>query len=216
MPDFRIAGRSSSHFTRVVRIVAHELGIPYRFQVVRDLLEASSDDYLGNPALRIPVLEAEDGAWFGALNICRALSARAPAAEPIVWPEQLQGRLAANAQELVLQGMATEVGLIMRKLARPTEGDRYQTKGQRSLIGSLAWLDAHLPQILPALPEPRRVSFLEVTTFCFVTHLEFRQIADTSSYATLQSFCRSFGERQSGLQGDGTPETSRRRVRGPS
>lgn len=197
MADFRIAGRSSSHFTRVVRIVAHELGVEYRFQVVRDLLVQSSDDYLGNPALRIPVLETEDGSWFGALNICRELSRRSPAPGAIVWPEQLEERLAANAQELVLQGMSTEVGLIMRRLASPGEPDRYQEKNQRSLVDSLAWIDAHLPQALATLPASRRLSFLEVTTFCFVMHLEFRQIVDTSSYRALQSFCRGFGERPS-------------------
>src|SRR5262245_43668927 len=66
-------GRSSSHFTRVTRIVAAELGVSYQFRVVPNLLSLDASDYGGNPALRLPVLHTEQGAWFGALNICRAL-----------------------------------------------------------------------------------------------------------------------------------------------
>ena len=195
MGHLTIAGRSSSHFTRVARVFARELGVPYRFQVLLDLLSDSSADYLGNPALRMPVLETEDGSWFGALNICRELARLAGATEQIVWPEQLPDRLASNAQELVLQGMSTEVGLIMRKLASPDRSDRYADKNRRSLEDSLTWLESHLPAALDRLPPQRRLSYLEVTAFCFLTHLEFREVLDTSGYGALQTFCRSFAER---------------------
>ena len=43
-----IIGRSSSHFTRVTRIFAAELGVPYTLQVVPDLLSCDAADYGGN------------------------------------------------------------------------------------------------------------------------------------------------------------------------
>src|SRR5688572_707511 len=107
-------GRSSSHFTRVARIVAAELGVAYRFHVVPNLLSTDPSDYGGNPALRLPVLQTAEGEWFGALNICRALERQASAAGAegrprLVWPEDLDRPLTANAQELTLQAMASEV-----------------------------------------------------------------------------------------------------------
>jgi glutathione S-transferase len=173
--QMRLAGRSSSHFTRVVRVFARELGIAYQFHPILDLMAQTRADYFGNPALRMPVLETEDGPWFGALNICRELARRAPGQLSIVWPEQLEDRVAANAQELVLQGMATEVGLIMRKLAQSDSSGADADKNRRSLSDSVAWLDTHWPAVLERLPRSRGLSFLEVTAYCFVTHLEFRQ-----------------------------------------
>src|SRR5690554_2468986 len=42
-----IFGRSSSHFTRVTRIFAEELDVPYSLEVVRDLLSTDANDYGG-------------------------------------------------------------------------------------------------------------------------------------------------------------------------
>ena len=195
--SFRIAGRSSSHNTRITRVFAHELGVAYRFTPIFDMLSQSSADYLGNPALRLPILETDDGTWFGALNICRELARHSKLERAIVWPEGLTDRIAANAQELVLQGMATEVSLIMTKLGNAEAQNRYADKNRQSLLGSLDWLEAYLPAALSRLPSERALSYLEVSAFCFVTHLEFRQILDTASYRTLNAFCGAFAQRES-------------------
>ncbi|HKU40119.1 MAG TPA: glutathione S-transferase N-terminal domain-containing protein [Polyangiales bacterium] len=189
----RIVGRSSSHFTRTVRMFAHECTVAYEFQPLFDLMSQSPADYAGNPALKLPVLESGGGAWFGALNICRELARCASGPLRIVWPEDLRERLAANAQELVLQGMASEVVLIMSGNDAAAYGDKART----SMLNSLAWLDAQLPGVLRSLPAERSLSFLEISSFCFFTHLEFRSIADTSSYANLRAFCQAYGNRSS-------------------
>ena len=190
----RIVGRSSSHFTRIARLFANELAISYDFTVVHDLFSQNGVHYADNPALKIPVLMTEDGPWFGALNICRALTRRASSAPMIVWPEQITDRRAANAQELVLQGMATEVGIIMRGPGTP---DAHDDKARESLVRSVAWLDAELPAALASLPPSRTTSFLEVSVYCFVTHLAFRQVLETDGYEHLQAFCSAFGQRAS-------------------
>ena len=194
--SLRIAGRSSSHFTRVLRMFAHELQLEYAFEPILDLMSLSQEAYAGNPALKMPVLVTDEGAWFGALNGCRELARRARVKRRIVWPEDLTDRIASNAQELVLQGMATEVGLVMRTVAEPDVSDAYTDKARRSLQQSLRWLEDELPRVLPQLPE-RDFSFLEVTSFCFVTHLEFRKVLDTSAYARLRELSREFEGRPS-------------------
>ena len=190
-----IIGRSSSHFTRVTRIVAFELGVPYTLQVVRDLTSLDVADYGGNPALRMPTLRTSQGVWFGALGICRELERLSKRARRVLWPEDLPGALHGSAQELVTQAMSTEVALVMARAA----GDHGQLKPEKSLLNMLAWLDDHAPDAVSSLPE-RDLSFLEVTLFCLVTHLEFRDVVSVAPYPALAELCRVFGQRKSAQQ----------------
>lgn len=192
-----IIGRSSSHFTRVVRMFAHELGVACAFRPVADLSSRNVADYAGNPALKIPVLDTPEGTWFGALNICRELERHAGDAQQVVWPEQLRDRDAANAQELVLQGMSTEVALIMQAAAQPGGALATSSKAFESLVRSLSWLDAHLPEVRARHTDQGALSMLELTAYCFVSHLPFRKVADLSPYRALQTFCDEYGDRPS-------------------
>lgn len=193
----RIIGRSSSVFTRVARMIAMELGVDCDLVVVRDLLSCNAADYGGNPALKLPVLETQSGVWFGAVNIGRVLQREANQEYRMIWPELLSGPLLTNAQELVLQGMATEVQCIMSSLGGPPAATPHQAKMQASLSNTLAWLETHLAQLLTELPTERDTSYLELTLFCFVTHLEFRHVLDVAGYANLSEFCRTFAARPS-------------------
>lgn len=196
-------GRSSSHFTRVARIAAAELGVAHSFRVVPDLLSTNVDDYGGNPALRLPVLHTSEGEWFGALAICRALE-RQPGAGGVkgrvVWPEDLGLPLTSNAQELTLQAMSSEVALIMARVAKADESAANLAKQRQSLERTLSWLDAHAEAVLAALPAERALSFLEITLFCLMQHLEFCDILPVAPYRALGDFCRRFGERPSAQQ----------------
>jgi glutathione S-transferase len=194
-PRLVLVGRSSSSFTRVARVFAAEAGIAYEFQVVRDLTSLDPNDYGGNPALKIPSLRAADGDWYGALAVCRELVRRSSRPLRVVWPEDFRDPRLSNTQELVLHAMATEVNLIMTK----PEGDRArdQDKRTRSLTGTLAWLESHAPAALTALPPDRDLSFLEVTLYCLLRHLEFRKVLPVTPYAQLASFCLSFESRDS-------------------
>jgi len=193
----RIFGRSSSHFTRCVRIFAHELGVPYRLQPIFNLLSHERADYGANPALKLPTLETEAGSWFGTLSICRELSRRAQREAHIVWPEEIRDSVAANAQELVLQGMSTEVTLVMGTLGATSGSTPYEAKSRVSLENSLHWLDTRLPHALQQLRTERALSFFEVTLFCFVTHLVFRNVLDTTRFTRLRAFCTKLEARES-------------------
>jgi glutathione S-transferase len=193
----RIVGRSSSHFTRVTRIFASELGVEYQLSVVHDLSSLRPPDYAGNPALKVPILETADGAWFGALNICRELTRLSKRDLRVVWPEALLQPLLANAQELTVHAMATEVVLIMSAADEAGVPSAGQVKARASLVNAMTWLDANIGKVLAGLPADRDLSYLEVALYCLVTHLEFRHVLPTAEYKELLAFCGRFSERES-------------------
>jgi glutathione S-transferase len=203
-PDFTLIGRSSSSFTRIARIFATEFGVPHGFRVVPSLLSLDVSDYGGNPALKLPSLETAQGTWFGASSICRVLSKHARVPRRVVWPEALEEPLVANAQELTLVALSTEVALIMSAVGGQSGDGREATphavKMRKSLVDTLAWLDAHLDRALAALPGERDLSYFEVSLFCLVTHLEFRDVVPTGPYAALGAFARRFVERPAAQQ----------------
>jgi glutathione S-transferase len=195
-------GRSSSSFTRVTRIFAAELGVDYSFEIVRDLMSMDAADYGGNPALKLPSLRTPRGVWFGALNVCRELERRAVRPRRTVWPEAHDHPLLANAQELVLHAMATAVTVIMQKVGGAGDS-AHSAKLHNSLVGSLSWLDENVDAALARLPGERELSYLEVTLFCLVSHLEFREVlagvgtrrAAEPEYLALRRFSEGFAAR---------------------
>jgi glutathione S-transferase len=195
-PVIELVGRSSSHFTRVARMFALELGVPHRFRPVFDLAATDPGAYADNPALKLPILVDEQGSLFGTENICRALVGRSSlAAAKVVLRGDVPHRIVANVEELTLHVMSSEVSLIMAKAAGA--GHLAPPKVAPSLHHSLRYLDANFHAAVEALPKERAVSFFEVALFCVVTHLEFREVADTSSFVRLREFCRRFSERPS-------------------
>lgn len=191
-----LVGRSSSVFTRVVRIFAIELGVDHAFRVVRDLLAFEAERYGGNPALKLPTLLAPSGSWFGSLTICRELARLSHSSLHLVWPEHLVEPVLANAQELTLQAMTTEVALIMAKQGTHAQSE-YQRKLRRSLENTLVWLEEHVADLASLLPAKRDLSYLEVALFCLVTHLEFREVVPVVAYPGLAKFRDTFAERSS-------------------
>jgi glutathione S-transferase len=201
-PALIIVGRSGSHFTRIARMLARELGVAHDFRPISDLLSLDAAHYAGNPALKLPILEGPGGARFGTLNICRELARHASAELRIVWPEDQLDALSCNALELTLQGMATEVSLIMQAVsgADRDSDSRHRAKLRVSLEQSVAWLDANIDAVLAALPEARDLSFLELALFCFASHLPWRKVLALNAYANLRRFCDEFGTRTSAIE----------------
>jgi len=191
----RVVGRTSSHFTRTVRIFALELDVDCELELVADLLSRDPEDYAGNPALRLPILETPEGNLYGMLNICRELERRSDAKKRIVWPEQCADLSLSNAQELVLQAMASEVTIITGRLGGASSASMHAVKLKDGIANSLSWLEIRLRELRSALPAERDLSFLEVTLFCLFRHLAFREIVPTEPYPELDAFCREFEQR---------------------
>lgn len=198
---WRIIGRSSSHYTRLVRLFAEEVGRPYRLCAVHDLASLDPEDYGGNPALKLPVLATGTGVVFGVDNICRALAAGGSPACRIVWPEDVRSPLARNAQELVWHGMQAQVQLgFGNQIAGLPPENIYFRKAAASLGNTLCWLDGNLSAAMNDLPASRDCSMLEATLFCLFEHIRFRGTVPTDSYPALSAFVQAFALRPSARQ----------------
>jgi glutathione S-transferase len=195
MADLVLVGRSSSHFTRTARIFALELGVPHRFRPVFDMTSLDAANYADNPALKVPILVDERGPLFGTENICRELVRRSGLAAKVVLRGAVSDRVVANAEELVLHSMSSEVTLILAKMAG--DGRLAPPKVVRSLENSLRYLDESIEALLAALPADRALSFVEVALFCTVTHLPFRKVLEVGAYRRLANFCAQFAGRES-------------------
>lgn len=193
----QLHGRSSSHFTRIARIFANEAEVVVDFVPVRDLLSENAEDYGGHPALKLPTLQTEAGIWFGSLPISRELVACSDLSLEILWPEDLVRPVAANAQELVTGAMLSEVGLIMGKASGVAADNRHLAKQRASLLGAMDWLELNFQRALDSLPPERDLSFLEVSLFCLLEHLEFREVLALEAYPQLRAFAQRFAARSS-------------------
>jgi uncharacterized cupin superfamily protein/glutathione S-transferase len=200
MPPLRLTGRSSSHFTRVARMLADELGVPIELDVVTDLTSVDPAAYAGNPALKIPALHVDGDVLFGTENICWKLAEVAGrAADPrVVLPHAVTTVRARSAQELVWHAMAAQVQLVVGVQASKLSPDALLfAKGMTGLRSSLAWLDAHLDEVLALLPSPREVSVLEVSLLCLLEHLVFRPTIGLDPFPRLRAFAEAYGARPS-------------------
>ena len=196
----RVTGRSGSHFTRVVRIVAHELKLPLELDVVVDLMSLEVKDYGGHPAFKIPTLHIGDSALYGTDNICNRLVELAGRADDprIVRSGHLTSDLLRSAQELVWHAMSVQVQLIIGvRIAKLPAENAFFVKARLGLHGALRWLDERLDLVLAALPSPRDLSVFEVSLFCLVEHVEFRPMVPLDDFPKLRAFAKQFGVRES-------------------
>jgi glutathione S-transferase len=189
MADVTLVGRSSSHFTRTTRIFALELEVAHTFRPVLDMTVTDAGNYGNNPALKVPILVDEQGPLFGTENICRELARRSGKRAQVVLRGDVANRLVANAEELILHAMSSEVILIMSNQDAPPP------KVRPSLENALAFLEDNLDGIRAVLPPDRLLSFCETSLFCLVTHLPFRKIMEVTGYRRLQTFAQKFEQR---------------------
>ena len=88
--------------------------------------------------------------------------------------------------------MAAQVQLILGTQVGKLPADSlYFAKARAGLEGSLRWLDDNLGACLEDLPTPRDTSLLEVTLYCLVEHLAFRETVSLWPYQALQRFAQS-------------------------
>jgi hypothetical protein len=139
----------------------------------------------------MPVLVDERGPLFGTENICRELVRRSEVRSSVVMRGETSDRVVANAEELTLHVMSSEVSLIV------AGEERLPPKVRRSIETSLTYLDQHIDALLAALPPSRTFSFVEVALFSVVTHLPFRNVMDVAPWGRLVDFSNRFGTRES-------------------
>lgn len=192
-----IVGRQSSHYTRQVRLLAHELGVDYTLQPIHDLLSEDPSAFAGNPALKLPAVRQGDVVIWGSLNACRWIARQAPdGASRVTWPEDATTPLLMNAHEVVAHAMAAQVEVVFHDIVSKRPADATSRKRRTSLGLCLAWLDAHLDAIHAELPA-ERIALFDLGLFCLLEHLPFRNPMDLSRMPRLTGFAGEFGLRAS-------------------
>ena len=188
----RLIGTTLSHFTRKVRIVLHELAIPFRFETISGLLQTDAASYGGNPLLRVPTL-IDDGQWIiESDHIVRHLvCTRAPHDPLAVMTSSVDSlnRLAA------INGvMGHEVTWILAERAGMPDAlsHGYFQKIVQSMRTTLAWLDQGT--------DPQRAGFdyVDVALVCLWQHLQFyAMLPGLSDYARIAERVTLLAERPS-------------------
>jgi glutathione S-transferase len=203
MDTLLLFGRTSSHYTRAARMLALELDVAVQLVPIHELFSQDPASFGANPALKMPTLRHPGGVVFGTENICRKLASMSRIDTTIIWPEQIRSDLCANAQEMVWHAMAAQVQLILgTQVGKLPADSRYFAKARAGLEGSLRWLDHNLGACLEDLPTPRDTSLLEVTLYCLVEHLAFRETVALWPYPELERFADSRAQWPAAL---GTP-----------
>ncbi len=191
-----LVGRSSSHYTRVVRIVAAEPEVCYQFEPIYDFMTEEAAVFAGNPALKMPVLKRSGTAVFGTLNICRILAREASAESKFFWPDESRTALLMNAHEVLAHAMAAEVEVVMQEIVAKRPADAPSRKRRQSLVNCLLWLDQNLEDIRRQLPR-HQLSLFEISLYCLVTHIPFRLAMNLAEMPALIEFEKSLGKRPS-------------------
>lgn len=194
-----IIGRQGSHYTRMVRMLAIELGVEAALQPIYDLLSEDPGVFGGNPALKLPALRQGNAVVWGSQNACRALARSTPGGEArVFWAEDARTPLLMNAHEIVAHTMAVQVEVVFHEVVSRRPPDAASHKRRASLESCLAWLEAHLPGIRAELPGDR-IALVELGLFAVLEHFAFRNPMDLSAMPRLRDFMAELGRRPSAL-----------------
>ena len=168
----KIYGTTTSPYTRRVRVVAHEKGVPVEFVIENPLAETTQIATL-NPLGKIPVLIREDGSRLvDSPLIAEYLDTLAPEPRllPLIGPE----RFAVRQWEAIADGALDAAILVRMENLRPeTERSaiwiaRQLTKTDRSL----GWLDRELGKSAHCVGAS--LTLADITVGCAWSWLNFR------------------------------------------
>lgn len=195
-PRFQLFGRSGSHFTRLVRIVAHEAAVDLPFLPIADIRSDDPVVYGGHPGLKMPTLHEGGEPVFGSLEICRRIVLASPTGLSVVWPEGLPSGL-RNGWELVTEAMQSQVQLAFGVTVCGLPADHlYFRKARQGLEGMLAWLEGRLPELLASEPAAD-LSLFQASVFCLLEHIRFRPTFERLPLPRLDALRDTFARRPS-------------------
>jgi glutathione S-transferase len=188
----QLFGTPLSHFTRKIRILLHELGVPFDFVRTPSLLEASAPSYGANPLMRIPTFV--DGATMviESDHIARYIvdhhdpadrfGVRAPSVD------------AMNRLAVVNGIMGHEATLILAKRGGLEDLDSvvYFRKLQSSIASGLAWLDRELD------PDAPGFAYADIAAICMWDHLvHYQLVPRLDGYRRIVARTARFADRES-------------------
>lgn len=187
-----LIGTPLSHFTRKVRIVLHELELPFTFETVSNLLEADATRYGDNPLMRVPTLIDGDQWIIESDHIVRHVVATRAPHDPLKV-------LSSTASELnrlaVINGiMAHEVTIILAARGGLTDAmtHTYFQKLAHAIRSGLDWLDRTIE------PDCEGFDYVDVATICMWQHLvHYDLLPGLASFRRIAERVAKLAERES-------------------
>lgn len=194
----KLYGASPSHFTRKVRVVLQELGLPFQFVAVSSLLDDSPETFGSNPLLLIPVLEADGRRLVDSDLICEYLIERHGNKALSLFPRE--GDLTLHKQRQVIMNGGMSAGAHIMRARRseiPNFGDYSFYKQEKAAIhAALAWLDKDIGS--KKYFAGNELTLLEITLVCFADWVTFREmVPNLDPYPNLKRFAAEWGQRPS-------------------
>jgi glutathione S-transferase len=192
MNTLRLVGTPLSHFTRKIRILLAELGVPFEFDRSPGVLSPPGAAYGDNPLLRVPTLFHGSVTLIESDHIARYVVAQFD-------PTDRFGVRSEHVDDLnqlaVVNGiMNNEVVLILAKRAGLAQIDdvAYFQKLASAIDSGLTWLDLRLD------PDRDTFDYRDIATICLWQHLtHYRMAAEPARYPRLAARVARFSARPS-------------------
>ena len=197
----KLYGTVASHFTRKVRVVLHELGLPYEFVVIKDLTDLRASTFAGNDLLQIPILEDGPRRLIESDIICAYLLSQGGKSEAEIAFLPRGGDHFGHLQPLALinGGMAAGAHLMGGRRSEIPDLEKYPYfQQQRSaMLGALNWLDHDL-EGRARYQEGTGLSMLEIALVCFADWAVFREMVPSlAEYPHVEAFVAHWRDRPS-------------------
>jgi glutathione S-transferase len=188
----QLHGTPLSHFTRKIRILLPELGVPFDFVRTPNLLETSTPSYGENPLMRIPTFVHGDTTVIESDHIARYV---VDTYDPADRFSVRTPTVAAMNRLAVLNGiMAHEVTLILARRGGLADLDSvaYFRKLLRSIASGLTWLDRELD------PDSDGFNYIDIVTICMWDHItHYRLVPGLDAYRRVAARTARFSNRDS-------------------
>lgn len=191
MTKLLLHGTPLSHFTRKIRILLHELGVPFEFVRTPSLLEPAAEAYGANPLMRVPTLVDGGTTLIESDHIARYLVERYDPADRL--SVRAPGVAAMNRLAVLNGIMAHEVTLILARRGglEDLEGVTYFRKLLRSIASGLEWVDHEI--------DPAAVGFhyVDIATICMWDHITYYQlVSGLDGYPRIAARATRFADRE--------------------
>jgi glutathione S-transferase len=185
-------GTPLSHFTRKVRILLLEIGIPFDTIRPPDLLAGAPRTYGGNPLMRVPTLQHDGNTVVDSDHIARYVVDAFDGSDRLgVKSADVR---AMNRLAIANGVMTNEVTLILAKRGgfEDIDGVAYFRKLKVAIDAGLTWLEANTE------PGAAGFSYADVATIAMWQHLEHYAIApDLGRFVRIAARVARFAARAS-------------------
>lgn len=192
VPTPKLIGTPLSHFTRKVRILFAELGVPYELVHLTGLLTDAPTAYAEHPLMRVPTLMHGEDRVFESDHIARYLVRNHD-------PQDRFGVRSEDVRDLnrlaVINGiMSNEVVLILARRGGVTDiaSILYFRKLLTAIDAGLAWLETETE------PGGADLRYVDIALICMWQHLVHYQLTkELERYPRIAARVAQFAERPS-------------------